>query len=159
VIGAVLAFLVGILDGIDGKLARIRGQESKLGLMEHPFDMLFEFSWYIALALHLHWMLNDAIPLIICLVILLAIAFYRFIYDQFRKATGMSLDDYGTLERYFRRIAGRRNLYNVPILIGALFGVPFYALIAILCHATLTAIVYAWRACSHLRRIDLGSFS
>jgi CDP-L-myo-inositol myo-inositolphosphotransferase len=154
-VGAILAFLVGILDGIDGKLARIRGQESKLGLMEHPFDLLFEFSWYIALALYLHWTLESATPLIICLFILLMIAFYRFIYDQFRKSTGMSLDDYGTFERYFRRIAGRRNLYNVPILLGALFNAPFYALVAISCHATITAIVYAWRACSHLYKLDL----
>lgn len=150
-VGAILAFLVGILDGVDGKLARIRGQASKLGLMEHPFDMLFEFSWYIALALHVHWTLKSAIPLIVCPLLLAIIAFYRFIYDQFRRASGMSLDDYGNFERRFRRIAGRRNLYNVPILIGALLGKPLYALAAILCHAVLTAVTYAWRAYIHLR--------
>lgn len=154
-IGSILTFLVGILDGVDGKLARIHGMESKLGIMEHPFDLLFEFSWYIALALHSFWTLRRADPLILCLFILAAIAFYRFIYDQFRKATGMSLDDYGKFERYFRRVAGRRNLYNIPILISTLFNAPFYALIAISCHAVLTAFIYAWRACKHLYKLDL----
>jgi len=52
-LGALLTFAVGIVDGLDGKLARIRGCPTKLGLMEHPFDILYEFSWLIALALFL----------------------------------------------------------------------------------------------------------
>ncbi|RLG59438.1 hypothetical protein DRN86_04230 [Candidatus Geothermarchaeota archaeon] len=154
VIGSILTFIVGVLDGVDGKLARIKGMESKIGVLEHPFDMLFECSWYISLALYSFWTTSDVNPLIVCLFILLFIAFYRFIYDQFKKVTGVSLDDYSSFERYFRRIAGRRNLYNVPILIFSLLGAPFYALITILCHAALTAAVYAWRAGKHLHELD-----
>ncbi|MHA2316095.1 MAG: CDP-alcohol phosphatidyltransferase family protein, partial [Candidatus Hermodarchaeia archaeon] len=46
-LASILTFVVGVLDGLDGKLARIRGQETQLGRMEHPFDMLYEFSWLL----------------------------------------------------------------------------------------------------------------
>ena len=143
-----------MLDGVDGKLARVKMQESKLGLMEHPFDMLFEFSWYVALALHAHWTSRDPMPLLVCCLALMAIAFYRFVYDQFRRATGTSLDDYGSFERRFRRVAGGRNLYNVPILASALLNAPLYALYAIAVRAFATAAVYSWRALKHLKAIS-----
>ncbi|MFQ6077377.1 MAG: CDP-alcohol phosphatidyltransferase family protein, partial [Candidatus Bathyarchaeia archaeon] len=40
-VGSILTFVVGLMDGLDGKLARARGQATKLGSMEHPFDLLF----------------------------------------------------------------------------------------------------------------------
>ena len=45
---SLLAYLVGIIDGLDGKLARSRGFLTKLGHIEHSFDMLFEQSWYLS---------------------------------------------------------------------------------------------------------------
>ena len=48
--GTALALAVGILDGLDGKLARIKVETSKAGKLEHWFDALFEISWWIALA-------------------------------------------------------------------------------------------------------------
>ncbi|KPV64861.1 MAG: Bifunctional IPC transferase and DIPP synthase [Candidatus Bathyarchaeota archaeon BA1] len=156
--GSILAFMVGIMDGLDGKLARVRGHISRLGSMEHPFDLLYEFSWFIALSLYVYWNSNSALPLIICTFIVISIAFYRYCYDQFRKAMGVSLDDYGKFERVFRRVAGRRNLYNISILIGALLEIPLYSLIAILAHAILTAIVYAFRAVKHMHDADKLQF-
>jgi hypothetical protein len=67
---------------------------------------------------------------------------------------GKSLDDYGKFEQRFRRIAGRRNLYNIHILVWTLVGIPLYALVTILCHALLTAIVYAFRASMHMHAAD-----
>ena len=67
---------------------------------------------------------------------------------------GVSLDVYGRFERAFRRVAGRRNIYNVYILIGVLLGMPLYSLIAILFHSALTAVVYASRAAIHMHAID-----
>jgi len=110
---------VGILDGLDGKLARIRGQETMLGRMEHPFDMLYEFSWLVALALFLS-RTQGPLPLELCIFSLVFIAFYRFCYDQFSRTMKVSLDIYGPFERTFRRIAGRRNIYNIYIFFGVL---------------------------------------
>ncbi len=151
---SILTFAVGIADGLDGKLARVKLKTSKLGSLEHSFDLLFEFSWFIALSWFLFSSTQSATPLILCIFIILFIAFYRHVYDQFRRATGRSLDDAGNFERLFRRVAGRRNLYNIPILVFILLGVPLYSLIFILFHSGITAIVYAARAMKHLHAMD-----
>jgi CDP-L-myo-inositol myo-inositolphosphotransferase len=147
---SILTFAVGIIDGIDGKLARVKLSTSKIGQLEHSFDLLFEFSWYIALSLYLYTFTGSSASIIFCILIITIIAFYRHIYDQFGKATGTSLDVYSNFERKFRIIAGRRNLYNIPILISILLGVPIYSLIFILFHSGITAIVYSVRALKHL---------
>ena len=154
---SILTFVVGIMDGLDGKLARVTNQTSRVGLLEHSFDLLFEFSWFIALALYLYRSTGSAVGLIYCLGIILFVSFYRHTYDQFRKGMGRSLDDYGRFERVFRRVAGRRNLYNIPILVSILLGKPLYALIFIFFHALLTAVVYASRAIKHMWAADRAS--
>jgi len=87
-------------------------------------------------------------------MIILFISFYRHVYDQFRRASGKSLDDFGKFERIFKKVAGRRNLYNIPILVCIVFKVPFYALYVILAHSGITAIIYTIRALKHLLNLD-----
>ncbi|MHA1258923.1 MAG: sugar phosphate nucleotidyltransferase, partial [Candidatus Heimdallarchaeaceae archaeon] len=151
---SIITFIVGITDGLDGKLARVKLQTSKIGSMEHSFDLLFEFSWFIALSLYLFRVEGSSVALILCTLIVLFVSFYRHVYDQFRRASGRSLDDSGRFERIFKKIAGRRNLYNIPILICILLGVPLISLYIIAAHAGLTAIVYASRALYHLYKLD-----
>ncbi len=155
--GSILSFVVGLMDGLDGKLARARNQATNLGKMEHAFDLLFEFSWLIALALFLHKDSGDALPVILCLFSITFISFYRYCYDIFSRVMNTSLDIYGNFEKKFRRIAGRRNLYNIHILLGVLFNVPLYTLLSIMIHAALTAAIYAWRVIKHLRAADKAS--
>jgi choline kinase/phosphatidylglycerophosphate synthase len=152
-VGAVLTFVVGVMDGLDGKLARIRQRQTKLGRMEHAFDLLFEFSWLAALAFFLS-RTEGPLPLQLCVLSLMFIAFYRFCYDQFSRTMKISLDVYGRFERAFRRIAGRRNLYNLHILLGVIFGAPLYSLYTILVHSAITAFVYAYRASLHMYEAD-----
>jgi len=161
-LASILIFLVGILDGLDGKLSRVKNQTTKLGSMEHSFDFLYECSWFIALALNLQiegesLALTSRLsisPLVFSVFIILFVAFYRNCYDQFRKTAGKSLDDWGRFERVFRRIAGRRNLYNLPILTFVLLGMPIYSLVFVFFHSMFTMIVYGWRVCKHLREED-----
>ncbi|MFQ6068708.1 MAG: NTP transferase domain-containing protein [Candidatus Bathyarchaeia archaeon] len=155
-IGSILTFVVGVMDGLDGKLARIKRRETRLGRMEHAFDLLFEFSWLIALALFLSR--NEGLlPLELCMFALMFIAFYRLCYDQFSRTMKVSLDIYGRFERVFRRIAGRRNIYNIYIFIGVIFSIPLYSLFGILIHSALTAVVYAYRAAVHMHTADKKS--
>jgi hypothetical protein len=88
--------------------------------------------------------------LILCIFIILFVTFYRHVYDQFRGAAGKSLDDAGNFERIFRRVAGRRNLYNIPIFVSIILGVPLYSLFFIAVHSGITALVYASSAIKHL---------
>jgi CDP-L-myo-inositol myo-inositolphosphotransferase len=110
---SILTFVVGIADGLDGKLARVKLKTSKLGSLEHSFDLLYEFSWFIALSWFLFSTIRSATPLIMCIFIILFVAFYRHVYDQFRRAAGKSLDDAGNFERIFRIYASRamKHLY------------------------------------------------
>jgi CDP-L-myo-inositol myo-inositolphosphotransferase len=151
---SILTFVVGIADGLDGKLARVKLKTSKLGSLEHSFDLLYEFSWFIALSWFLFRSTHSAAPLLLCIFIILFIAFYRHVYDQFTRAMGKSIDDSGNFERVFRRVAGRRNLYNIPILVSILLGLPLYSLIFILFHSGITAIVYSASAIKHMHIID-----
>jgi phosphatidylglycerophosphate synthase len=152
--GSILSFFVGLMDGVDGKLARAKNQTSKLGKMEHAFDLLFEFTWLISVALFLHRISGDSLPLILCMFSILFISFYRYCYDTFSRTMGTSLDIFGDFEKVFRRIAGRRNLYNIHILIGIFLGVPLYSLMSITVHSGLTGIIYAWRTVKHLHISD-----
>ena len=151
--GALLTFVVGVIDGVDGKLARIRQQTTRLGKMEHTFDLLFEFTWLIALATYLSafW---GTLPLLLAAVSITLMAFYRMVYDLFSRTMGKSLDNYGRFERGFRRVAGRRNLYNLHILVFVILGVPLWSLFTIMLHAAVTAAVYAVRAGIHLHATD-----
>ncbi len=155
-VASLLTFAVGLIDGFDGKLARVKGMVTRVGGMEHAFDLLFEFSWIVALAYYLS-LTHGTAPLILAAMTILLIAFYRNVYDRFGQSAGKSLDMYGRFERIFRRVAGRRNLFNVHILLFVLLGVPFYAIVSIFCHALVTALIYAYRALVHLHRLDRGS--
>jgi len=156
---SILTFVVGLMDGLDGKLARVKNQTSRVGSLEHSFDLLFEFSWFIALALYLYRSTGDPVGLVYCLGIVLFVSFYRHTYDQFGKTMGRSLDDSGRFERIFRRVAGRRNLYNIPIFVSILIGAPLGALIFVFYHALITAAVYASRATKHMRAADRATGS
>ncbi|HET6954219.1 MAG TPA: sugar phosphate nucleotidyltransferase [Acidimicrobiales bacterium] len=152
--GSLLSFVVGLGDGLDGKLARVKQQVSKVGSLEHAFDMLYEYSWVLALAWAIHRSRGGAAPLVLAGVAVAVIAFYRSVYDQYGKQAGHSLDDAGAFDRWFRRVAGRRNLYNLWILACILAGAPAAALWAITAHACVTGLVYALRATTLLRRLD-----
>lgn len=154
--GSILSFVVGVADGIDGKLARAKNMTSNLGKLEHAFDLLYEFSWLAALAFYLSGYLNSYTPLLLGMMSIIIISFYRFTYDTFGRIIGTSFDTYAPFERHFRRIAGRRNLYNIHILLAVLFGAPLIALYSITIHAALTAIVYALRVGYHLNNLDRG---
>jgi len=154
--GLILAFAVGVVDGLDGKLARAKALTSKTGKLEHSLDMLYEYSWIVALAISFSSGLEDAVPLLLAAGIVLNVSFYRSCYDQFRGAMGRSLDDFGRFERVFRRVAGRRNLYNLHILFWLVVGQVQICLFTILVHSILTSIVYFSRAFKHLRSADLA---
>lgn len=153
---SLLAFTVNVMDGLDGKLARVKGMATKLGHLEHSFDLLYEQSWYIALAWAVHGLRGDPLPLAIGFAAVLFDSFARHVSMQFRQVMGVALADYAPFDRLFRRFDGRRNIYTIYILLGAIFGAPLYALAAIAGHAVMTSAVYAWRAAKHLHAADRG---
>jgi len=153
---ALLAFVVNVLDGVDGKLARAKALATRLGQLEHSFDLLYEQSWYIAYT----WVSYRSVPSLTVLaagfLMLLCDSFARHVSMQFRQVMGVALADYAPFDRRFRRFDGRRNIYSIYMLLGVIIGRPFYALVAMAFHAAITSLVYAIRAGLHLSRADRG---
>lgn len=156
-IAAILAYVVGIIDGLDGKLARARGILTKLGYIEHTFDMLYEQVWYVSFAISLYLLGYGYLPLILGLSMLIMDSFVRHCYMQFRQTMGKALTAYTRFDKAFARIDGRRNVYVLYMIIFSWLPwlqTPLYALYAILAHSSLTALIYAIRAIQHMSAVD-----
>ncbi len=151
---SLITFVVGVIDGIDGKLARIKLMKTKTGFLEHSTDFLFEMSWIFALGFYLASSAGGVMPMVLSAAIIMLVGYYRSVYDQFRKAAGKSIDVAGKIEMKFRRIAGRRNLYNISIFISVALGMPMYGLWAVFIHAASTAAFYTASAFANLRKLD-----
>ena len=153
---ALLALVVNVLDGVDGKLARAKALTTRVGQLEHSFDLLYEQSWYIAYTWATYRLWPSLTVLAVGFIMLLCDSFARHVSMQYRQVMGISLADYAPFDRRFRRFDGRRNIYSWYMLLGVLVGRPFYALVAMALHAAITGLVYVIRAGLHLRRADRG---
>jgi CDP-L-myo-inositol myo-inositolphosphotransferase len=153
---ALLTFVVNVLDGVDGKLARAKALATRSGQLEHSFDLLYEQSWYIAYTWAAYRLWPSLAVLAVGFTMLLCDSFARHVSMQFRQVMGVALADYAPFDRRFRRFDGRRNIYSIYMLLGVVVGRPFYALVAMALHAAITGLVYAIRAGLHLRRADRG---
>jgi len=120
--GLGLALIVGVLDGLDGKLARLKLETSKAGKLEHLFDALFENSWWVALAWHLSvsGKLPDAfayLGLLIGAEVLNALARASIV-----RYYGKSISELASFDRIFRLVGGRRNIYVWILALGLILG-------------------------------------
>lgn len=139
--GIALALIVGILDGLDGKLARLRVETSAAGKLEHHFDSFFEVAWPGVLALHFFRTgeLSNAFAWL-ALLILAQIAdglAKGAIYGAFAKL--MRAPD--LLDRVVRFFGGRRNVFIWILLIATIAGAPAKGLIGMSLVQLATAIV------------------
>jgi len=142
----VLALVVGVLDGVDGKLARVKVETSPAGKLEHWFDTLFEVSWAVALAFHLArsgerpdaWWL-------------LALLLGSEALDGVAKGAiilryGRQIDDVAPLDRLIRLVGGRRNVYVWILAAGIAVGRGGEAFAWVAWWEASTALVHLLRA-------------
>jgi len=149
----IMGFVTAILDGVDGKLARVRGIGTKLGEIEHSFDMLYEQVIYVAWIYYVYTITNSLWILIMGFIFLVSDTFTRHVYMQFKMSTGKNLLLMSRIDRIIAKIDGRRNMWFFYMLIGILTK-PYYGLILMLVHSLATSTVYITRAIYHLRRMD-----
>ncbi|MDO9575347.1 MAG: sugar phosphate nucleotidyltransferase [bacterium] len=151
---SILTFIVSFMDGVDGKLSRVKIATSNIGKMEHAFDYLFEHSWYIALAIYLSNTFGT-MPVLLSTFILLFDGFSNYCGRAFGKVIkNRPLQDYGRIERLFRKFDGRKNSYIIFILIGVLLNAPFWSLVAIFVWSLVSSIFYSSRTMKHLHYMD-----
>lgn len=150
-----LAAVVGVLDGIDGKLARLKLMTSRVGQFEHAFDMCFEYSWWFALG----WVLSQGDPsmpvfaagvgLILCNFADTAAAGVFWFFKG--REHGRRLDNYTPFDLMVRKVSGRRNIYVWIILLAALLSSVELGLWLALSWGVVTILVRGGRTFMHLR--------
>ena len=145
-LGILAALAFGIVDGLDGKQARVKIETTERGKWEHHLDYLIENSWWTAIAFHL-WQ-SGQLP---NAFLLLGLLVGSHLLDEFAKrraklATGRLLDDLTRFDRAFRLIAARRNVYVWVLAFGFLLNT-FPQSYAIICGwAAVSAAVHLMRS-------------
>ena len=145
-LGLLVALAFGIVDGLDGKLSRVKVETTECGKWEHYLDYLIENSWWTAIAFHL-WQSAQLPNAFYFLALLVG----SHPLDEFAKrrakiTTGRLLDDLTPFDRGFRLIAARRNVYVWILAFGFLLGA-FPQSYAIICSwAAVTATVHVIRS-------------
>jgi phosphatidylglycerophosphate synthase len=140
--GLALALIVGVLDGLDGKQARLKVETTQTGRIEHWFDAVFEMSWWIALAWHFQTSGRLHNAFIYLLLLLVAEGVDGLAKASVYFTTGKIIDELGAFERFVRLVGGRRNVYIWILTIGFLFDAPAKAFITMAWLQVATAIVH-----------------
>jgi hypothetical protein len=146
----IIAFIVGILDGVDGKIARLRGRKTYIGKLEHSLDMLYEQAWYAAFIWYVWTSTGNLTYLILGFIWLISDSLVRHVYNVFWIATGKSLKYYGGLADKVTLVDGRRSVYILHMIIWFIVGYPQYAIYTILIHCVSTAVIYMGLSLKHL---------
>jgi phosphatidylglycerophosphate synthase len=149
--GAIGALVVGIVDGLDGRQARVQLRTTPLGRMEHLFDKVYEVLWIIALAYALSDGFADKSYVTGLLMWTAAYLLDTAAYDLVKWRTGLTLDEASRLDSVIRLIAGRRNVYACVLLAGVLAGQAPAAFRAIVWWSVATAVAHLWRGAMVIR--------
>lgn len=157
--GLALAFVTNVLDGVDGKLARVRLQTSPMGgTLDHTLDVSFEFSWYLALGWGLSGGALGSGPFVTGLALIATMLGARGVSGVYKLVTGRQIHDHTAFDRAVRLVAGRRNIYVMLLIVGYVLGRVGEAFTLSLVWALTTLGVYVGRTVvAWLKRPGEGS--
>ncbi len=110
-LGILIALIFGVLDGLDGKQARVKVETTPRGEWEHVLDLVLEYSWWMALAFGLHRSGQLPGAFFFLALLLGADLVDREAKRRAKLSTGRLLDDVAPFDRAFRLLSGRRNIY------------------------------------------------
>lgn len=143
--GVALAYIFEVLDGVDGKLARLKVETTAAGKWEHVTDYFLEMSWWSALAFQFHARgMSNAWWLLLLLVGSDLID--RLAKRPVKKKLGRHLDDVSNFDRFVRFISSRRCINIFILAVGLLLGDPENAFVLICGWMAATAAVHVIRA-------------
>jgi phosphatidylglycerophosphate synthase len=144
--GALLALVFGVWDGLDGKLARLKEQTTRLGKREHVLDYFIEMSWWTALAHHFQVAGQVRHAYFFLLVFVGADAVERLGRRLAALRLGRKLDDASRFDRVMRYIAGRRNIYTWLFGFSLLIGMPASGFVLLCCWGIVSSAIQIFRA-------------
>ena len=145
-LGILAALIFGIVDGLDGKQARVKIETTERGKWEHHLDYFIENSWWAAIAFDL-WR-SGQFPNVFYFFALLVGSrlLHEFAKRRATMAQGRLLDDVAPFDRAFRLIAARRNVYVWILACGFLLDA-FPQSYAVICGwAAVSAAVHLMRS-------------
>ena len=145
VLGAFCTYIVEILDGVDGKLARTKLQFSKFGEYECLIDYFYENLWYIAIGVGLKNVYHKDMAVIFSTIMIISDTIDNIAYTLSNKWLKKNLDLLSPFDMAFRKIAGRRNIYSFMFMIGFSLGYYFQTFIIASIWAAVTAIIHTVR--------------
>jgi phosphatidylglycerophosphate synthase len=161
-LGLLAALVFGIVDGVDGKLSRVKVETTERGKWEHHLDYLIENSWWTGIAFYL-WQSAQLRTAFYFLALLIASHLLDEVVKRRAKiATGRLLDDVAPFDRAFRLIAARRNVYVWVLTGGFLLGAFPQSYATVCGWAAFTAAVHVLRSvwiCNAIGRriVDSGA--
>jgi phosphatidylglycerophosphate synthase len=144
--GTLLALIIGVLDGIDGKLARLKAQTTKAGKREHDLDYIVETSWWAALAYHFHATGQIRYAYVIFAAFFAFDRLERMAKQAVQRRIGRNLDDFAPFDRLVRMVAGRRNVYTWLFTFFLIIGAPATGFIWLCFWGMASAIIHIVRA-------------
>jgi len=150
--GTLLALVIGVLDGVDGKLARVKVETTELGRREHDLDYALETSWWAALAWHFGPGLGSTAALSLFSMLLVTDLLDRLAKKAVKKKLKRNLDDVSLFDRAVRFVGGRRNIYIWMFAVGLALQAGPQTFVAICAWGALTAMIHLTRAAQIARR-------
>jgi hypothetical protein len=150
------AWAATVLDGVDGKLARVKlMMTTSLGKLGRIAGFCYENAWYLAWAAYLTraddpvaWEVGTALAVCNgCDQVLVAA------FTQFR---GKPLGEMSRFDQWFNLVGGQRRIYLAMLLVGFLIGMQLQALQAVLWWAVVTVFIHLGRIIYHVARHALG---
>lgn len=150
--GAIVMFLVEVLDGVDGKLARTKLMFTRTGEYEDVIDYAYENLCYIAIAVGLAR--TDVspvyLPAALAGILVACDTVDNILYTLSGKWFGKSLDLMHRFDAGFRLVAGRRNIYGLMFVIGFSLGYPLATFALVALWSLVTAFVHGVRLVQHV---------
>src|SRR5436190_2578766 len=145
-LGIIAALTFGIVDGLDGKQARVKIETTEHGKWEHHLDYFIENSWWAAIAFHLWRSGQFPNAFYFFALIVGSRLLHEFAKRRTKMAKGRLLDDVAPFDRAFRLIAARRNVYVWILACGFLLDA-FPQSYAVICGwAAVSAAVHLMRS-------------
>ncbi|MFQ6112622.1 MAG: CDP-alcohol phosphatidyltransferase family protein [bacterium] len=130
--GVVIAVVSGVLDGIDGKLARLTLRFSKFGdLLDHVTGTVYDGLAYLALGWYFSGGDLASTAARFTLVLFIAYSVERIVPGIFKKLHGAEIHDYAELDKVVRLLGSRMDNNIWLLMFGTVFGWPreaFYAI-------------------------------
>jgi phosphatidylglycerophosphate synthase len=149
------AWTATVLDGVDGKLARVKLMTTSTGKLGRIAGFCYESAWYLAWAAYLTrtydpvaWEVGTAFAICNGCDQVLITAFAQF--------RGKPLGEMSRFDQRFNLIGGQRRIYLAMLLVGFLVGMPLQALQAVLWWAVVTVFIHLGQVLYHVARHALG---